>query len=78
MRVELMLNRSLPKPDRVRALFDTTLQKLSKKTISEKFPDISTSTIELALASLLKKGYIIKVGAGKSTSYIRNTDQEIK
>jgi len=78
MRVELMLNRGLSKPDRIRALFDTTLQKFSKKSISEKFPDISTSTIELALASLLKQGYIIKVGAGKSTSYIRNTDQEIK
>jgi len=78
MRVELMLNRGLSKPDRIRALFDTTLQKLSKKTISEKFPDISTSTIELALASLLKEGYIIKVGAGKSTSYIMNTEQEVK
>ncbi len=31
MRVELMLNRSLSKPDRIRALFDTTLQKLSKE-----------------------------------------------
>jgi Fic family protein len=46
--------------------------------ISETFPDISTSTIELALASLLKEGYIIKVGAGKSTTYIRNTNHEIK
>lgn len=78
MRVELMLNRGLSKPDRIRALFDTTLQKLSKKTISEKFPDISTSTIELALASLLKEGHIIKVGAGKTTSYIKNTNQKIK
>lgn len=72
MRVVLMLNRGLSKPDRIRALFDTTLQKLSKKTISEKSPDISISTIELALASLLKEGYIIKVGAGKNTSYIKN------
>jgi len=75
MRVELMLNRGLSKPDRIRALFDTTLQQLSKRMIAEKFPDISTSTIELALASLLKEEYIIKVGAGKSTAYIRNTDQ---
>jgi len=78
MRVELMLNRGLSKPDRIRALFDTTLQKLSKKTISETFPDISTSTIEVALASLLKEGYILKIGAGRSTSYIRNTDQETR
>lgn len=75
LRVELMLNRELSKPDRIRALFDTTLHKLSKKMISEKFPDISISTIELALASLLKEGYIIKVGAGKNTAYIRNTSR---
>lgn len=78
MRVELMLNRSLSKPERIRALFDTTLQKLSKKMISEKFPDISISTIEITLSSLLKEGYIIKVGAGKNTAYIRNTDHKIK
>ena len=75
MRVELMLNRRLSKPDRIRVLFDTTLQKLSKRMISEKFPDISISTIELALASLLKEGYIIKVGAGKNTSYMLNTSR---
>lgn len=40
--------------------------------ILEKCPDISTSTVELALASLLKDGYIIKLGAGKNTAYIRN------
>jgi Fic family protein len=75
LRVNLMLNRELSKPDRIRALFDTTLHKLSKKMIFEKFPDISISTIELALASLLKEGYIIKVGAGKNTAYIRNTSR---
>jgi Fic family protein len=74
-RVELMLNRTLSKPERIRALFDTTLHKLSKKMISEKFPDISISTIEVALASLLKEGYIVKVGAGKNTSYMRNTSR---
>jgi Fic family protein len=68
-------NRSLSKPERIRALFDTTLQKLTKRVILEKFPDISTSTIELALASLLKEGYIIKIGAGRNTAYIRNVDQ---
>ena len=74
-RVELMLNRTLSKPERIRALFDTTLHKLSKKMISEIFPDISISTIEVALASLLKEGYIVKVGAGKNTSYMRNTSR---
>ena len=74
-RVELMQNRSLSKPEQIRALFDTTLQKLSKREIAEKLPQISTSTIELALAALVKEGAILKIGSGKNTTYIRNTNQ---
>jgi Fic family protein len=71
-RVELMQNRSLSKPERIRLLFDSKLQKLSKRMILEKCPDISTSTVEITLATLLKEGYITKTGAGKNTAYIRN------
>lgn len=53
-RMELMLNRKLSKPERVRTLFDNTLQRLTKRMILEKCPDISESTVELALAALLK------------------------
>lgn len=74
-RVELFPDRSLTKQERIRKLFDDTLQKLSKRVILEKCPDISTSTVEVALASLLKEGYIIKTGAGKNTAYIRNTNK---
>jgi predicted transcriptional regulator len=56
-------------------LFDNTLQKLSKRMILEKCPDISESTVEVTLSSLLKEGRIIKTGAGKNTTYIRNTNQ---
>lgn len=77
-RVELIQNRNLSKPEQIRMLFEATLQKLSKRDISEKLPHISTSTIELALAALLKEGYIIKIGAGKNTAYMRNTDQYAK
>ena len=34
------------------------------------------STVEVTLASLLKENYIIKIGAGKNTAYIRNTNYE--
>lgn len=73
-RVAHVHNRSISKPERIKMLFDNTLQKLSKKDILEKCPDISMSTVELALADLLKNRYIIKTGAGRSTTYIRNTD----
>jgi Fic family protein len=35
-------------------------------------PDISVTTIEKALSELLKEGFIIKVGGGRSTAYIKN------
>jgi Fic family protein len=73
-RVELLQDRSLSKPERIRRLFTNTLQKLSKSVILEKCPDISASTVEIALAALVKEGYIIKIGAGKNTTYIRNAD----
>lgn len=73
-RIELIQDRNLSKPERIRVLFGGTLQKLSKRMILEKCPDISTSTVELTLASLLKEGYIIKTGSGKNTTYIRNAD----
>ena len=73
-RVQLMQDRSLSKPERIRRLFANTLRKLSKRLIREKCPDISASTVEATLAALLKEGYIIKIGAGKTTAYIRNTD----
>lgn len=75
-RVELMQNRGLSKPERIRVLFDNSLQKLSKRMILEKCPDISTSTVELTLSALLKEGYILKTGAGKNTAYIRNLEQK--
>lgn len=73
-RVEHLQNRNLSKPERIKLLFDNTLKKLSKRDIFEKCPDISTSTIEVTLAGLLKEGYIIKTGSGKNTAYIRNTE----
>jgi len=73
-RVELMNDPSLSKPERIRKLFDNTLSKMSKKMIVEKYPDISQVTIEKTLANLLKEGYIIKIGVGKSTTYIKNSN----
>lgn len=73
-RIDLIQDRSLSKPERIRSLFENTLQKLSKRIILEKCPDISVSTVEMTLAALLKEGYIAKIGAGKNTAYIRNMD----
>ena len=72
-RVELLRDRQLNKSERIRALFAGSLQRISKSAILEKCPDISTSTVELTLSALVKTGYILKIGSGRSTTYIRNT-----
>lgn len=75
-RVELMQNHNLSKPERIKLLFGNTLHRLSKRDILERCPDISTSTVEITLSDLLKKGYLIKTGAGKNTAYIRNMEND--
>ena len=73
-RIELMQDTSLSKPARVKRLFDNALSKLSKRMIADKCPDISIMTIEQTLGALLKEGYIVKVGSGKNTAYIKKTE----
>ena len=70
-RLSLMTGKSLSKPERIRALFIGSLGKLGKQDILDRLPDTSVSTVEAALAMLLKEGFIAKVGAGKLTKYIR-------
>lgn len=70
-RVEHLKNRSLSKPDRIKAMIDQKVGKITKKEIMELCPDISKVTVERTLTELVKSGYIAKVGAGPSTGYVR-------
>ena len=70
-RVEHLKHRSLSKPDRIKAVIDNKLGKITKKEIMELCPDISKVTVERTLTDLVKGGYIAKVGAGPSTGYVR-------
>ena len=71
-RVRLMSDRRLSKPERIRAVFSGTLGRLSKQDILDRLPDTSVSTVEAALAMLLKEGFIVKEGAGKLTKYVKS------
>lgn len=62
---------NMSKPDRVRNLFANSLNPLSKSQIAEKCPDISLITIERALRDLLKENYILRIGKGRASAYIR-------
>lgn len=70
-RVKLMQDRSLSKPKRIKAVIDGHIGKITKRQLVEQCPDISLTTIERALGDLVKSGYIKKVGAGRSTAYIK-------
>ncbi|RSX58488.1 Fic family protein [Bifidobacterium samirii] len=59
------------KEGRIIALFDRTLAPIAKSDILRELPDISETTVERTLRKLLAVDDIIKVGAGRSTRYIR-------
>lgn len=71
-RVEFVESKTLSKPDRIKNLFTHSMKKISKKEIIEQCPDISMSTVEVTLSKLVKEEYILKIGSGKNTTYIRN------
>jgi len=74
-RVEYIRTKGVTKADRIRNIFAGRLGKITKAELSVLCPDISVTTIEKALSDLLKEGYILKVGAGRTTAYIRNPEE---
>ena len=69
-RVGYLSARKVPKAERVKLLIKNTVGRISKKEILERCPDISTKTVERALADLVKLGCIRKVGASSATGYV--------
>jgi predicted HTH transcriptional regulator len=70
-RVMYLSQHGLSKPNRIRAVIDRKIGKISKSEILEACPDISKVTIERTLTVLVKEGYIVKIGAGRSTAYAK-------
>ena len=75
-RVRLLATSGLSKPERVRETIKNRMGKITKSEIMEACPDISHPTVQRALADLLSKGEIIKIGGGRYTSYIWNRENE--
>lgn len=76
-RVETVAMKGLSKTERVKDIFDKRIGKISKSEIQTICPDISVATIEKALSTLLKEKYIIKIGSGRYTLYIKNHNKMI-
>ena len=73
-RVAYLQHRGLSKPDRIKAVIGRKIGKITKKDIMEACPDISKVTIERTLTSLVKNGYLIKIGGGRSSAYGKMND----
>ena len=75
-RAEILINKALSKPDRVRAFIRGTTGRVTKAQIMSECPDVSQKTVERALAALLEAEEIIKLGGGRYTSYVWNWEAE--
>ena len=74
-RTRLLLRKGISKPDRVREIIKGHLGRITKSEIMEQCPDVSQVTVQRALADLLKKEEIKKIGGGRYTSYVWNGDK---
>lgn len=73
-RATIITNSELTKPDVVREIIKNTYGKITKTEIMAKCPDISQTTIQRTLNSLLKNNEIIKLGGGRYTTYTWNRE----
>lgn len=69
-RVKLVTTPNLSKADRVREVIKNHIGTITKSELLEMNPDISDTTIQRALADLLKNGEIEKIGGGRYTKYV--------
>lgn len=69
-RVKLVTDPNLSKTDRVREIIRNHIGTITKTELMEMNPDISDTTIQRALADLLRSGAIKKIGGGRYTKYV--------
>ena len=74
-RVKLLTDPSYSKTDRVRECIRGHIGTLTKSELLDMNPDISDTTVQRALADLLKNNEIIKIGGGRYTKYIWNEER---
>lgn len=70
-RVEYIVAGKYGKAERIRMIFEKKVGKISKSYIADFCPDISISFIERTLKQMLENGEIKKIGAARSTAYVK-------
>lgn len=71
-RFDVLNNKKINKKNRIEAAVLNSLSPLSKREICDILPDVSPTTVEAILGSMLKAGLIIKIGSGRTTRYKKN------
>ena len=74
-RVKPLTDSKFSKPDRVRECIKNHIGFITKSELLDMNPDISETTVQRALADLLKEGLIKKIGGGRYTKYVWNTEE---
>jgi Fic family protein len=69
-RVENLGSGKRSKAERISTLLEQSIGKVTKQDILAQCPDVSATTVERTLKNLLERGYIKKVGGGRSTGYV--------
>ena len=68
-RVEYIINKKMTALERIIIIFKETIKPINKAYLREKCPDISETTIERSLSTLLKDKKIKKILGGRFTEY---------
>lgn len=73
-RVKLVTDPSISKFNRISEIIENHIGTITKSKLLEMNPDISDTTVQRALADLLKNNKIIKIGGGRYTKYVWNRE----
>lgn len=74
-RVQIWSKKPLTKPQRIIEIIKNKSGTVAKSEIKEQCPDIAEITIQRTLAELTEKGEIIKIGGGRYTKYVWNSER---
>lgn len=64
-------SKKVKKKERIEKAITNAFLPISKKELHELYPDISITTIEEVLSSMVRNGIIVKVGTAKNIKYIK-------
>ena len=71
-RFAVINSKKITKTARIEATVLNSLTPLSKAEICRLLPDVSPTTVEAVLGSMVKKGIIQKIGSSRSARYLKS------